>query len=348
MDTVTHAVIGVLVIRAPHPENFAGSHCTERVRCVTVAAASVFPDLDYAGFLIDPYRFITEWHRGISHSLLLLPLWAVVLGALFACASGRSAPRLELTGLCGLGLLLHILFDLITVYGTQILSPWSDFRVALGLTFDADLWIAAIAAVSLALSYYRRLFARAGLLILGFYLGLALLAEFAAIRIGEQSHSSSAQGIHAIAHPLSPLHRFLVIETKNGYWLSRLDLAGLGPVVSVLDGSDWMGLGQYRTRETLDWAWRQKPGVPGSGLDVAEEVWRHPEMRRFRRFAELPVVYRIDREQSPGCVWFTDLRYVIPGITPPFRYGMCREDRDSDWRLYRLKRFTSSARESLK
>ncbi|MCI0653053.1 MAG: metal-dependent hydrolase [Methylococcaceae bacterium] len=344
---MTHAVIGALAVRVPRPGYYAGSGLSERVRLTAVALASAFPDMDYAGFLVDPYRFITEWHRGISHSLLLLPLWAGLLGLLLSVAAGRSALRMELIRLCGLGLLLHILFDLITVYGTRIFAPWSDTRIALDLTYDADLWIAAIASLSLLLSFYRRVFARVGMLFLGLYLGLTLIAQSAAIRIGENLRTVSVQKIHAIPHPLSPFHRILVIETSSGYRLALLDLSGLRDILSVLDPSDRSGLGRYRNKETLQWRWRRKPGIPGPGREIVHAAWRHEDMKRFRRFAVLPVVYRIDRERYPVCVWFTDLRYMIPRIIPPFRYGMCRNGPDSEWHGYRLKQFTQSERETI-
>lgn len=58
----------------------------------------------------------------------------------------------------------------------------------------------------------------------------------------------------------------------------------------------------------------------------------------FREFAELPVLYRIDQNSAGTCVWFTDLRFVLPDLTPPFRYGMCRSIEGDTWRLRRLPR----------
>ena len=59
-------------------------------------------------------------------------------------------------------------------------------------------------------------------------------------------------------------------------------------------------------------------------------------MARFRDFARFPALYR--REVTPHgvCYWFTDLRFVLPGRTPPFRYGLCHAR--GDWRLQRLPR----------
>nr|NIR28579.1 metal-dependent hydrolase [Gammaproteobacteria bacterium]NIR82240.1 metal-dependent hydrolase [Gammaproteobacteria bacterium]NIU03389.1 metal-dependent hydrolase [Gammaproteobacteria bacterium]NIV50818.1 metal-dependent hydrolase [Gammaproteobacteria bacterium]NIV76412.1 metal-dependent hydrolase [Gammaproteobacteria bacterium] len=55
-------------------------------------------------------------------------------------------------------------------------------------------------------------------------------------------------------------------------------------------------------------------------------------------FAALPLLYGIDRGPQRTCVWFTDLRFRLEGFTPPFRYGMCREQ--DAWRLRRMARFS--------
>lgn len=348
MDTLTHAVIGALVVRTPNPSFFTGSGFSEAGRVAIVTAASAFPDLDYASFGIDPYQFITHWHRGITHSLLFLPVWAVLLGCFFSVAANRTDRCRETILLCGLGLLLHVVADLITVYGTQIFSPLSDYRISLGLTFDMDFWVALIAAASLGLSFYRRIFARYGIVFLGFYLGLVLIAQISAIRIAENRHPAvSVESIHAIPHPLSPLHRILVIETFSGYWLAHLDLSGLGIWLKDFDPTDRCGLGRYTSKNTLLWEWQLKPGRAVPGREIAKEVWHQAKMKPFRRFARLPVLYWIDRDRHAVCVWFTDLRYVIPRIIPPFRYGMCRDRPESDWQVYRLKRFTQADREVL-
>ena len=80
---------------------------------------------------------------------------------------------------------------------------------------------------------------------------------------------------------------------------------------------------------------------------MIEQAWRQPAFVKFRRFAKFPVLYRLDRRDRQTCVWFTDLRYVLPGLTPPFRYGLCRQDDAPHWQLYRLRRFTVDERQRL-
>jgi membrane-bound metal-dependent hydrolase YbcI (DUF457 family) len=65
-----------------------------RERLLLGGAAAAFPDIDFIGFLVDPLRFLAHWHQGPTHSLILLPLWAALLGALFCMLSAplRSLP----------------------------------------------------------------------------------------------------------------------------------------------------------------------------------------------------------------------------------------------------------------
>ena len=61
-----------------------------------------------------------------------------------------------------------------------------------------------------------------------------------------------------------------------------------------------------------------------------------PKLGFFRWFADYPALYRIDRGNPSTCVWFQDLRFVIPGRDANiFRYGMCKEE-GADWRPFRL------------
>jgi inner membrane protein len=66
-------------------------------------------------------------------------------------------------------------------------------------------------------------------------------------------------------------------------------------------------------------------------------LWANPQLDHFRRFAEFPVLYRVDSQGTRSCVWFTDLRYVLPYMTPPFRYGLCRAEQARAWSLDRLR-----------
>jgi len=146
MDTITHGIAGALISKAA----FGGGdllppYAMNKKRLVTWAllVGAVFPDSDVLRefFSANPLLVIT-WHRSITHSLLLLPLWSVILGTLTgAVARWRKweAPSfLGLTGLYAVGILSHILLDLATTYGTMIWSPLEWSRPAWDILFIVD------------------------------------------------------------------------------------------------------------------------------------------------------------------------------------------------------------------
>src|SRR5260370_27634222 len=93
MDTITHGIVGALAGRA----FFAGrdvpafsadgavllrseSDPTARVAITACTLGAIFPDIDvFAGPIAHNPLAIMEWHRNITHSLVLLPIWALLL-----------------------------------------------------------------------------------------------------------------------------------------------------------------------------------------------------------------------------------------------------------------------------
>ena len=99
------------------------------------AALGTLPDLDVFIDYGDAVRNFT-YHRGFSHSLLVLAPFSVALWLLLRrfWAPVREAPRRWLAAIA-LTLLTHPLLDAHTAYGTQLLWPldsppvaWSTFQ----------------------------------------------------------------------------------------------------------------------------------------------------------------------------------------------------------------------------
>ena len=152
MDTITHGIAGALVAKAA----FGGRDLISpaemekrRLSTWALTIGAVFPDCDILRdmFSHDPMLIIT-WHRSVTHSLLCLPIWSVILAAL----TGRvarwrkwQAPSfLALTGIYAVGILSHILLDLLTSFGTMIWSPLEWSRPAWDLLFIIDFTFTAI------------------------------------------------------------------------------------------------------------------------------------------------------------------------------------------------------------
>lgn len=346
MDTLTHALSGALAARVA----CVGGKRERRSRMLAGLSAAAFPDIDYALFWVAPLDFL-NWHRGPTHSLLLLPVWALVLSGLFSWLTGRRRSWRGFYGVCALGLAVHIGGDVITVYGTKLLWPAWDKPFGLGIVFDVDPCIALIVAggfTGLLLLRSRVAVAVTGLALV-FYLALQTALYWRAVGVGEAFlEERGVEGrVYVLPQPFAPVLWKLVVSNRDRYFVAYLNhfRGEMNPA------SDDAGLLQrlwaaYRPVADLGWTEYRRFGVADEAL--AREVWRQDRFGAFRRFAELPALYRIDRNGGEVCVWFTDLRHNLPVLPPSFRYGMCRAGPVEKWNLYRLRYFRENRRQRLR
>lgn len=177
MDTITHGIAGALIGKAflagennaadeGEPAGSRRYATASRVAVWAATLGAVFPDSDSVFDFLDPtgMAVITE-HRGLTHSLVLLPLWALLLAAatrwlvMRRQAEQAPAPRTMKFALAyAVGIGSHIFLDLINSWGTMIWEPFSKRRVAWDLAFVIDLTLTAIvlAPQMAAWAYARR------------------------------------------------------------------------------------------------------------------------------------------------------------------------------------------------
>lgn len=161
MDTITHGIAGALISKAV----FGGRDLfpaipVEKRRLTTWALmlGAVFPDADVFRdfFSHNPLLMIT-WHRSITHSLLCLPIWSVLLAALTAALARwrkwQSPSFVALTGLYAVGILSHIFLDLLTSFGTMIWSPLEWSRPAWDILFIVDFTFTGILLIPQLLAW---------------------------------------------------------------------------------------------------------------------------------------------------------------------------------------------------
>jgi len=161
MDTITHGIAGALTGKAVfHGEDMFAAHPMNRGRIITWALmlGAIFPDSDVVRdiFSHDKLLVIT-WHRSVTHSLVMLPLWALLLAGItraFASRRKWEAPSfLALSAIYAVGILSHILLDLVTSFGTMIWSPLEWSRPAWDLIFIVDFTLTAILLVPQLLAW---------------------------------------------------------------------------------------------------------------------------------------------------------------------------------------------------
>jgi inner membrane protein len=310
-------------------------------RRVTLGAlAAAFPDIDFVTSYVSPLTYLYH-HRGVTHSLLMLPLWAVLTGFLCALLFRDRARWRSYAMLTGAGIAIHILGDLITAFGTMIFAPFSDARVAWSTTFIIDLWFTGIIVAGLALSAaWRRSRAPAvlGLAVLCGYVGFQYVQQQRAIDFG-RAHAGEIGWHDAVVtaspRPVSPYNWMVIVESGERYRYALVNLERTAPredaegFIARLDAA-------YRPLGDAAWVEASRFGRDEAARAFAIEAWSASGFAFYRWFAAYPALLRIDRGANESCAWFHDLRFLTPGRGAlPFRYGSCR-DAAGVWRRYRL------------
>jgi membrane-bound metal-dependent hydrolase YbcI (DUF457 family) len=138
LDNLTHSLFGATLARTPLSRAGRGT-------MAALVLASNAPDVDILATAGGAVKYL-EWHRGMTHGPLGIAGLGVISAAIVwigrrfydrrwpRAASASSEPDasfLMLLAVSMVGVLLHILMDLPTSYGTRLLSPfdWHWFAV---------------------------------------------------------------------------------------------------------------------------------------------------------------------------------------------------------------------------
>ncbi|MCB2203398.1 metal-dependent hydrolase [bacterium] len=190
--------------------------------------AGALPDLDVlANPLLDPVTQLT-WHRGISHSLLLLVVLTPLLGWLISRIH-RGEVTVEKAALFTfLAIGTHILIDLLTTYGTQILAPFSHEQFAWNVLFIIDPLFTLPLLVFLIFSLFRgevraKLFRNSiGIIFASAYVIIALVFKFSAVDAFHdelERQEITPQRMIVVPTPFNCILWRCVAETADGYYI---------------------------------------------------------------------------------------------------------------------------------
>jgi len=345
VDTLTHALSGALLARAVAPHLPRASSPTLRRALVVGALSAAFPDSDVViGFVSDQLTYL-NLHRGVTHSLVLLPLWALLLASIFTMLE-RNRQKLRGYFLLAMaGIAIHIAGDVITSYGTQIFAPFSSWKASFPFTFIIDLWFSGIIITGLLASWWWRHSARPALIaltVLVAYVGFQAVLNSRAAVLGEKY--ARQQGYYhaqvvALPQPLSPFNWKIIVSTDDHYDVAYVNLHRAVAVAQPPQGSGLFARidAIYQPVHGFTWQREERFGDSGEQQLLGREAWEAPVMARVRHFIEYPALALINHREPEGtCVWFDDLRFTLSDVRNPFRFGACRSNQQSDWHLFRL------------
>jgi len=307
VDPLTHAISGAALARA------LPSQPLPRRQFWLLVALTMAPDADIVLKLYSDALYLT-YHRGITHSLLMLPLWSWLIWSLL----GRWRPNHPVLPwwLIAAAIGMHIGLDLITSFGTMVTAPLSDWRAALDLVFIIDPMFTLLLLLPLLLiPVFRsqaRLLAIGSLGLVVGYLLLCATMHGRAITLVEQAWPQ-AQLRAALPMPLSPFRWRLLARAGSNYRMAEVDLCpafpGSAPLLphglrALVEQSLPSHPGKWQNFKTMD-----------SVLDDAQ--LRLAGVRFYRWFARFPALIA----KHGAVTEFGDLRFAMRGSLAgsPFR-----------------------------
>jgi inner membrane protein len=222
MDSLTHIALGAALGTA-----VLGRRMGPRA-ALWGAVASTLPDLDVFIAQGDPLRDLT-FHRAWSHSLFCLTLAAPLIAGVLSRFERRvGASFREWFALVWLALISHPLLDAFTVYGTQLLLPFSNRPVGLGSIFIIDpLYTLPLIAGTVAAWVLRKpqpdragRWNAAGLLVSTLYLGWTVAAQAAVAGVVQRTLAASGSASSPVLVTPTPFNSVLwrvVVMDRDGY-----------------------------------------------------------------------------------------------------------------------------------
>jgi membrane-bound metal-dependent hydrolase YbcI (DUF457 family) len=317
MDNVTHTLFALTLARTRLGRGGRGA-------TAALVLASNAPDIDIVTALGGTANYLA-WHRGPTHGPLGVIGLAVVTAALAwgwrkfvgQRAEGRgqnhTAPFGTLLGVSIVGVLLHILMDLPTSYGTRLLSPfsWQWFAMDLMPIIDVYLWI-ILAAGLLAGSW------RPGARQKSAAIALALMAANYGIRVAaHQGALVAAAQVHgpALPAPCDPSAAFgslLDSWPRPGAWHAGgppclLDTAAIPSFSSPFEWRVIAQLPDAYVEIYKDDAAR----IPNRWTPQVTAAARTRTAQVLLGFSRFPVAWALTQPSGGVTVQFTDMRFAL-------------------------------------
>lgn len=236
MDSITQIVLAASLSAAiAPPEN-------RRAALLAGAALGTLPDLDSLplALMVDNSLELVTGHRGLTHSVLVLPFIGWLIWILFRRYGRRvKASPTRWFWAIQAALITHPLIDACTVYGTQLLWPFTPPPTMWASIFIIDplytIWL--LLGCTVALIAGARPLAQkaliAGLVLSSAYLGWAFIAKVQADRAAreELAHLGYADAPYfSVPTPLNTLLWRSVALTEDGFLEGERSLvADTGP-----------------------------------------------------------------------------------------------------------------------
>lgn len=330
-------------------------------QAVTVGAvAGAFPDVDVVARWWGDVAYLMH-HRGVTHSVLLAPVWAALVAGLmawgFASTRGQPGTWRRLYGVALGGILIHVAGDWITQFGTMLLAPWSNTRYGLGSVFIIDLVFSGCLVLGLLLAAWqprRRWPAALGLGLAVAWVGVTWVGQQEARAVGwarAQALGWQQAEVVVMPRPASPFNWTVAVQQDGQIQLAHMNTrrtvplpapAGAGFITRL--SAPYLPVAQAQWETVPQWG-------PAADAAWVKAAWARPELAFYRWFAEVPALTHTETARGADgavqrCAWFRDLRFGFPGReAAPFQYGICLTGDDATRATAQVFRLTAQGRE---
>ena len=231
MDSITQFALGSSVALAVAGRRRL-THSAAWKIAIIGGVIGTLPDLDAFIDFGDAISNMVR-HRAETHGLFILTLVSPLLGVLIAKFQGEPGLWRRWTLAAWLILITHVGIDYLTIYGTQLLQPFSDRPFGVGSIFVIDpLYtiplICGVVVTAIVRSPSRYLWNQIGLILGSAYIVWGLGVHQHAVNVARQ-HLPAAVDSSSILVTAAPLNTLLwraLVMTPDAYyegWYSLLD-----------------------------------------------------------------------------------------------------------------------------
>lgn len=152
MDTITHTLFGLTIYKSINKEKM--NRKMKRSLFFTSLIGSQIPDIDVVSRYFDSQGLYQMWHRGITHSIFLVPIWAALI-LMFTFLIWRVKDKKVL--LIGLfSVFIHNTSDLFNAWGTGYLEPFSSIRITFGTISIIDFFVWLVILIGYLISKFKK------------------------------------------------------------------------------------------------------------------------------------------------------------------------------------------------
>ncbi len=282
MDVVTQGLLGAAMAAAAAPRREL------RPAAASGGVAGLLADADVLiRSAADPLLAL-EYHRHFTHSLAFVPIGALLAALALRPVMRRHLAFARLYLYTLLGFALSGVLDACTSYGTRLLWPFSDARIAWSIVSVVDPALSALLLAGLALALLRRRAAAARV-------GLALAAAY--LGFGAMQHQRAHDALLAVATERGHAPERVVVRPTIGNVVLWRGLYIEGDVLHAQAVRAGIRIGHYPGESAPLAPEAHAASGPESRFSALSDGWlvadpRHPGRIGDARYAMLPTTLR--------------------------------------------------------